>query len=86
MVRFRVPCIMSISDIQAHLKISNDFLTSLWGRGSGPFEITVPSARMALASKILDLDSRAYHVGALEERRRNSEEMTGLLESNKSSL
>lgn len=38
------------------------------------FEITVPLARLALASKVLKPDSRAYDVEALEERIRNSEE------------
>lgn len=38
-----------------------------------PFEIAVPSARLALASKVLDPDGRTYDVETLEGRRRNTE-------------
>lgn len=34
-----------------------------------PVEIAVPSARLALASKVLDSEGRAYDVEALEEPR-----------------
>lgn len=37
-------------------------------------EVAVPSARLALASKILNPDSRTYDVETLEEPRRRSEE------------
>lgn len=39
-----------------------------------PVEITVPSARLVFASKILDPDNHVYDVEALEERRQTSEE------------
>lgn len=38
-----------------------------------PVEIMVPSARLALASKILDPDGRAYDVKTFEEKRRSAE-------------
>lgn len=55
--------------------------------GVVPIEITSLSARLALESKILDLNSRIYEVEALEERRRNSKKkMTILPGSNQSSI
>lgn len=36
-------------------------------------ETTIPSARLALASEILDPNSRIYDTESLEERRRNLE-------------
>lgn len=39
-----------------------------------PVKITIPLARLVLASKILDPNGRVYDVETLEERRRNLEE------------
>lgn len=39
-----------------------------------PLEITVPSARLALASKVLEPDNRTYNAEVTEKRWRKSEE------------
>lgn len=75
MDRLVFTCIMGIAHLKACLKSSHVFFPCYGAEAMVPIEVTVPSARLALTSKISNPNDCIYVTEALEEKRQNAKGM-----------